>query len=450
MLKIYNTLSRKKEIFKPIKKGEVGMYTCGPTVYDYAHIGNLRTMILNDLLHRTFDYLGYKVKHVMNITDIDDKTIKGSKNEGISLEEFTQKYEKIFLNDLRELNVVMPNKMPRATGYIKEMIAMIKVLMRKGYAYKANDGIYFSINKFKKYGKLAQLEKIKNKKERIKSDEYDKENAQDFALWKFYSAEDENVFWETEIGKGRPGWHIECSAMSTKLLGNTLDIHSGATDLLFPHHTNEIAQSECSTGKKFVNYWVHGAFLNMKEKMSKSLGNVIYLETLKKNGFMPLHFRYYCLLTHYRKPLMFNYDNLDSAKNAYEKLKRKIIELKKESHKGIDKTKEYLDEFEKAVSDDLNMPLAIQVLWKVIDDFDYDSKKKMSLIEKFDSVLGLCIDEMQEVIVIASKELEHLMNERDKLRKEKKWAEADILRKRIKEKGYNVVDTSEGQKLERV
>src|SRR3990167_3037233 len=228
MLKLYNTLTREKETFKPIKKNEVGMYSCGPTVYWYQHIGNFRTMLLNDLLKRTLLYKGYKVKHIMNITDVDDKTIKGSKKEGITLKELTRKYEDIFFQDLSELNIIKPTKILRATESIKEMVALIKNLLEKGYAYKTSDGIYFSISKSKGYGKLAQLEKTKKSKSRILSDEYDKSNPQDFALWKFWTEEDGPVFWETEIGKGRPGWHIECSAMSMQVLGPQLDIHTGA------------------------------------------------------------------------------------------------------------------------------------------------------------------------------------------------------------------------------
>src|SRR3989344_5904188 len=238
--------------------------------------------------------------------------------------------------------------------------------------------------------------------------------------------------------------------MSTKLLGPTIGLHSGGIDLLFPHHTNELAQSECATGKRFVNYWVHGALLNMNEKMSKSKGNVIYLSNLINDGYSPIHFRYLCLLTQYRKPLNFSLENLDAAKNAFEKLKRKVIELKSEEHKGSDKTKEYESSFIDTINDDLNMPLAIQVLWKVIDDFDFDPKKKLKLLEKFDEVLGLGVKDMQETLVLASKELEHLMSEREKLRKDKKWAEADILRQRIKERGYNIVDTDKGPKLEKI
>ena len=248
-LKIYNTLTREKQEFKPIHKGSVGIYSCGPTVYNYAHIGNLRTYIFNDVLKRSLIFLGFKVDHVMNITDVDDKTIRESKNHGMKLKSFTQKYEKIFFSDLNELNILKPNHILRATESISAMVRIIKVLLEKGYAYKTSYGIYFSISKFKDYGKLARLKKVRKTKERIDKDEYDKKNLRDFALWKFWTSEDGEVFWDTEIGKGRPGWHIECSAMSMKILGDNFDIHTGASDLIFPHHTNEIAQSEAATGK---------------------------------------------------------------------------------------------------------------------------------------------------------------------------------------------------------
>ena len=375
MLKVFNTLTRKKEEFKPIKKGKVGFYSCGPTVYNYAHIGNLRTYIFNDILKRSLMFLGMKVNHVMNVTDVDDKTIRGSVSAGESLKDFTRKYEKIFFDDLKELNIVKPDHVLRATESIDDMVRLIKELLEKGIAYKTSDGIYFSIKKSKGYGKLALLDKVKDRKERVKADEYDKDNAQDFALWKFWSEEDGDVFWETEIGKGRPGWHIECSAMSMKILGEQLDIHTGAIDLIFPHHTNEIAQSEAVTGKQFVKYWLHGAFLTMKEgKMSKSIGNILTLKNLKEEGYNPLHYRYLCLLTHYRSPLVFSYENLDGAKITFEKLKRKIIELKKEVHKGNDGSEKYEKEFLEALEDDLNIPLAVQIFNRALDDFDFDVK----------------------------------------------------------------------------
>ncbi len=449
MVELFNTLTRKKESFKPIKKGKVSIYTCGPTVYNYAHVGNFRTMLLYDFIKKIMILNNFEVTHVMNITDVDDKTIKGSVKENMTLKEFTRKYEKIFLDELASLNIMPPSKLTRATEYIDEMVKMIQTLMKKGYAYETKDGVYFSISKDKKYGKLARLEKSKDKKERIKADEYDKENAQDFALWKFHTPQDGEVFWDSPIGKGRPGWHIECSAMATSILGPTIDIHSGAVDLLFPHHTNEIAQSECCTGKKFVNYWVHGAFLNMGEKMSKSLGNVIYLKTLQEEGYSPIHFRYYCLLTQYRKPLLFSYENLDAAKNAFERIKNKIIDFKSKNVVGKYKSKEYLEKFMDALNDDLNTPLAVQVFIKVLDDDSFDSAKKFDLLVKMDEFLSLGIKTFKKEKVDAGKEILEMLKERNRLRAEKQWAEADILRQRIKEAGFKIVDTPEGSHLEK-
>ena len=427
------------------------MYSCGPTVYNYAHIGNHRTNIFNDILKRTLAHNKLKVTHVMNMTDVDDKTIKASQKERISLTELTIKYEEIFLKELEELNIIIPSKVLRATENIEEMILLIKKLIAKKYAYKTSDGIYFSIDKFKSYGNLAQLQKTKKTKSRIIADEYDKSNPHDFALWKFHTPQDGSTFWEAPFGKGRPGWHIECSAMSTKELGNTIDIHTGGQDLIFPHHTNEIAQSEAATGKKFVKVWMHGAMLTMKEgKMSKSLGNIYYLKDLKEQGFQPMHYRYLCLQTHYRKPLNFTLENLDAAKNAYERLKRKIIEIKQQEHKGLDKRKIYEPQFHHAINDDLNIPKALQVFLTALDDFDFDPKKKIKLLEHFDSILGLQIADMQEVITLVPKEVEHLIESRERLRKNKLWAEADIIRQRILEKGYKVTDTSAGPKAEKI
>ncbi len=437
VLKLYNTLSRKKETFKPIKHDEVKFYSCGPTVYNYAHIGNLRTYLLNDLIKRSLNFLGYDVRHVMNLTDVDDKTIKGSIKEGLSLMEFTRKYESIFLTDLSKLNIIRPGHILRATESIPEMVALIKTLMEKGYAYKTDDGIYFSISKFKGYGKLANLDQSKTTKERIKSDEYDKENARDFALWKFYTPDDGNVFWETELGKGRPGWHIECSAMSMKILGESMDIHSGAIDLIFPHHTNEIAQSEAATGKKFVKYWVHGGFLNMKEgKMSKSLGNIYTLNALEEKGFSPLEYRYMILGTHYRAPLLFALENLEAAKNAYQRLKNITAELKDDGKIN----EKYLDDFKKAVEDDLDMPAALQVLWKFIRD--EKAEGKLATIKKMDEVFGLKLLEKEKVEY--SSEVKKLADERVNAKKVKDWKKADELREKIKVLGFIVNDKTDG------
>lgn len=442
-LKLYNTLTRKKEVFKPIQIGNVGLYSCGPTVYNYAHIGNLRTNIMADLLKRTLIFLGYQVNHVMNLTDVDDKTIKGSQKENIPLKQFTEKYTELFFQDMQAINTIKPNHILKATESINEMVEMIKILLEKGYAYKTEDGIYFSIEKFSEYGKLAQLEKIKAKKARIKSDEYEKENAQDFALWKFYSEEDGDVFWETEIGKGRPGWHIECSAMSTKILGPQFDIHTGGTDLIFPHHTNEIAQSECCTGKKFVNYWIHGGFLTMQQgKMSKSLGNVIYLKNLVETGYGPLDYRYMCLTTHYRMPLTFSETAIKSAKTTLTRAKNLISELQDDSKIN----QEYLDKFTEAINDDLNMPKALAVLWELLRD--EKAEGKYQTIQKLDQVFGLKLFEKQEIQI--PEEIQSIAEDRQKARENKDWEKSDELRDLLKQKGWHIKDTNQGFQLEKI
>ena len=442
MLKLYNTLTRKKETFKPIKPGNASFYSCGPTVYNYAHIGNLRTYLFNDVLKRSLIFLGYKVKHVMNITDVDDKTIKGTIKESMPLKQFTEKYTKIFFEDLNELNIIKPDFVLKATESIPEMVHIVKTLLDKGYAYKTDDGIYFSINKFKNYGKLAQLDKIKSTKARIKADEYTKENPRDFALWKFHTDEDGPVFWENEIGKGRPGWHIECSAMSTKILGNHFDIHTGAIDLIFPHHTNEIAQSECAFNEKFVNYWLHAGFLTFKEgKMSKSIGDVFYLKDLKEKGFSPIDYRYFCLSTHYRSPLLFTFENLESAKNTNRRLKNIASDLKDDG-----KTNEkYLKEFKKAIENDLDMPNALQVLWKLLRD--EKAQGKLQTIREMNKVLGLKLFDKEKIEL--PKEIQELVKEREKSRKNKDWKKADEIRNEIKSLGYSIEDSSEGTKIQK-
>jgi len=444
MLKLYNTLTRKKEAFKPIKNKEVGMYSCGPTVYDFAHIGNLRAYIFSDILRRYFEYLGLKVKNVMNLTDVDDKTIKRSREEGIKLKELTQKYEKAFLEDIRSLNIIKPNIMPRATEHIKEMVALIKGLLKKGYAYKTEDGIYFSIKKFRDYGKLARIDFSKLKQtERMKKDIYEKEETRDFALWKFWTQEDGNVFWETEIGKGRPGWHIECSAMSMKYLGESFDIHTGGVDLVFPHHQNEIAQSEAATGKKFVNYWLHNEWLLVDgKKMSKSLGNFYTLRSIMEKGFKPLSLRYLYLSNHYRSQLNFTLENLKNAQNSYERLKNIVKELKYDGKVN----EEYLRDFEKAMDQDLETSKALQVLWTLVRD--EKAQGKVETIGKMDEVLGLKLLEKEKIKVPA--EIQQLVDEREKARENKNFKLSDELRQKMKEKGWWVDDTPEGPKVKKL
>lgn len=461
MLKLFNTLTRKEEEFKPIKKGEVKMYSCGPTVYWYPHIGNMRAYIFSDILKRVLEYNKLKVKQVVNVTDVghltsdsdegEDKMEKEATKEHKSAKQIAEFYLKAFKEDIKKLNILEPSFWPKATEHIKEQIEMIKSLEKKGYTYKTSDGIYYDTSKFKDYGKLAKLN-IEGLKAGKRVTLKEKKSNTDFALWKFSEEPGKRQQeWESPWGLGYPGWHIECSAMSMKYLGETFDIHTGGEDHIPIHHTNEIAQSEAATGKKFVNYWLHVAFLTFKgEKISKSKGGLYTISELENLGYNPLHYRYLCLLTHYRKPLDFSMDRLDAAKKAYERIKNKIIELKKETHKGSDATKEYESKFLDAINSDLNTPKAIQVIYDVLENFDFDAKKKLKLLEKFDEVLGLGMKDMKETLVVAPPEVEKLMNAREEARKSKMWAEADILRERIKEKGYTILDAPQGPRLEKI
>ena len=450
VLKFYNTLGREKEVFKPIKKGQVNMYACGLTVYNYGHIGNYRAFVASDILRRYLEYSGYKVKKIVNITDVDDKTIKGSIKEGKKLKDFTKKYEDAFFEDEKSLNIKPADKYPKATEHIKEMVEIIEKLLKKDYAYKTDDGIYFNIKKFKDYGKLAKL-KLDQLKEgaRVDSDEYDKENAKDFALWKFYDNEDGDVFWDTKIGKGRPGWHIECSAMSTKYLGQPFDIHTGGIDLVFPHHENEIAQSESSNGKKMANYWIHNEWMMVdKKKMSKSLGNMHNIRDLIKMGYSPLAIRYFYLTAQHRTQLNFTIDNLKNAQNSYDRLKRIISSLSKDnetSKKADDKktNQTYLKDFEKAMDDDLNTPVALQVLWKLVRDGKAEGK--INTIKKIEEVFGLDLLKQEKTDV--PKDIQKLVDEREKARVNKDYKTSDELRDKIKDLGWKIDDTKDGVKI---
>ena len=458
---LFNSLTRKKEEFKPIKGKNVGIYSCGPTVYFYPHIGNLRTYVFSDLLHRILLYNRFKVKQVMNVTDVghltsdadtgEDKIEKEATKEGKKAEEIAEFYWNVFKDDLKKLNILFPDIWAKATEHIKEQIDLIQKLEKKGFAYKTSDGIYFYTSKFKGYNTLFGL-----KREGIEAGKRvslgEKKNPTDFALWKFSEEPGKRQQeWESPWGIGYPGWHIECSAMSMKYLGEHFDIHTGGEDHIQIHHPNEIAQSEAATGKKFVNYWLHGAFLLFKgEKVSKSKGGLYTVSELEKLGYNALHFRYMCLLTHYRNPLNFSLENLDAAKNAYERIKRKIIEIKKEEHKGNDLIKQYNKEYLEAINDDLNVPKAVHVFIAAMNDFDFAPKLKLNLLEKFDEVLGLRIKEMKEEQISVSEEVQKLINARERFRKDKLWKEADIVRERIKEKGYNVIDTPEGPKAVKI
>ena len=460
-LKLYNTLTRKKETFKPIEKGKVGMYSCGPTVYWFQHIGNLRTYIFSDLLKRVLLYNGHKVKHVMNVTDVghltsdadegEDKMEVAALKEGKKAHEIANFYLKVFKNDLRKLNIIEPDEWPKASEHIKEQIELIKKLEKKGFTYKTSDGIYFDSSKFKDYGKLAKL-KVSGLKAGKRISLGEKKHKTDFVLWKFSQEEEKRQQeWKSPWGVGFPGWHIECSAMSMKYFGEHFDIHTGGEDHVPVHHTNEIAQSQGATGKKFVNYWLHGAFLKFQgEKVSKSKGGLYTISELEELGYKPSDYRYLVLMTHYRKSLSFSLENLDAAKNALERMKRKVIEIKKETHKGLDETNSYEKRFLEAVNDDLNLSRAMNVVWEVIDDFDFAPAKRIKLLEKFDEVLGLGIKEMHETKINIPVEIKKLIEEREELRKRKMWAEADIVRERIRERGYLIEDKEEGPRLEQI
>ncbi len=447
MLKLYNTLTRKKEDFKPISGRKVGMYVCGPTVYSYQHIGNMRTYVFEDLLRKILKYNGYKVKQVMNITDVghltsdadtgEDKIERAAKKEKKKASDIADYYLKIFKQDFKKLNIQEPDIWCKATEHIKEQINLIKTLEEKGYTYKTSDGIYFDTSKLSDYGKLVRLKKEKLKAgKRIAVGE--KKNNTDFALWKFSEkAGAREQEWKSPWGVGFPGWHVECSAMSSKYLGKQFDIHTGGIDHIPIHHTNEIAQSETAFGKKpWVKYWMHAAWLLFKgEKVSKSKGGLYTLSELEKKGFNPLEFRYLCLTTHYKKPLSFSINKLKAAKTSYQRLKNIIAETK---DRVINK--KYLKDFEEAIDNDLDMPGALQVLWKLLRD--RKAKGKLGTVKKMDEVLGLDLLKKDQIEIPPN--VSKLLKERNTARKKKDWEKADEVRAKIKKLGYAIDDTEKG------
>lgn len=443
MLKLFNTLTRKIEEFKPIDKSQIGIYTCGPTVYDFMHIGNLRTFIFSDLLLRTLIANGLKVKTVRNITDIDDKIIKKAREKEMSIEELTKDYTQAFFEDLEKLNILPVDVNPKATEYIGEMINYIDELIKKGFAYQEkDDSVYFDISKFEGYGKLSQIDKGQLKTgTRVLSDEYTKEDVQDFALWKAVLA---NEFgYDSPWGKGRPGWHIECSVMSQEYLGDTFDIHVGGIDLLFPHHENEIAQSEGKTGKKFVNYFVHGEHILVdSQKMSKSLKNFYTLADLEEQGFDPRSLRYLYLTAHYRDKLNFTFSSLQASANALNNLKSEIRAW--EQPKGD--VGQFWQRFLEAASSDLNMPQAVAVMWELVKSDMPTSQKAKDLLE-MDQILGLGLKEYLGKPVEVPSEVMELVEKRENARKSGNFAESDELRKEIKELGFEIKDTPNGPRI---
>ncbi len=443
----FNYLSRKTEEFKSVSK-IVGLYTCGPTVYDFVHIGNWRTFVFEDVLKRVLIFNGYKVKHVMNLTDIDDKIINKTQEQKISIDQLTNKYADAFMADLGKLNIVRADVYPRAREpkYIAAMIDLIGKIIQSGVGYIKDGSVYFSINKFKNYGKLSGTN-IKGVKAgaRVDVDEYDKEDPQDFVLWKASDAraKEKDEAFDSPWGIGRPGWHIECSAMSMLELGKTFDIHTGGVDLLFPHHENEIAQSEAATGKKFVNFWMEGEHLQVEgEKMAKRLGNIYTLEDIIKKGFEPLALRYLFLTAHYRSKLNFTWERLSSAQSALENVKFQISNLKSETRNS--KVSDlHLKKFKEAISNDLDMPKAIAILHEVLKS-DLDNSQKYRTILEMDKVFGLGLDKIEKQEL--PKGAKELIDEREEARKLGDFAKSDKIRTELAKMGVSVEDTVDGPK----
>jgi cysteinyl-tRNA synthetase len=455
-MKLYNTLSRKLEDFKPINSKKVGVYSCGPTVYWYQHIGNLRTYIFSDILRRVLEYKGYKVKQIMNVTDVghltsdadtgEDKMEKAAKKEGKKAADIANHYWSIFREDFKKLNIQEPAKWTKATEYIKEQIELIKKLEEKGFTYQTKDGIYYDTSKFPNYAKFAKIN-VKELKAGKRVEVGEKKNNTDFALWKFSQKEEKRQQeWESPWGVGFPGWHIECSAMAMKELGETIDIHTGGEDHIPIHHTNEIAQSEAANGKKFVNYWLHGAFLLSKgKKISKSKGGLYTIAELEELGYNPLDFRYLCLKTKYRMPLNFTLESLDSAKNSLDNIKNKIKVLDNDSKGDINGFKKlFLD----AINQDLNMPRALAILQEVVKTGNLGGKEKLTLIKDFDNILALDLTKIEKIKIPT--EITELMENREKARKNKEWDLSDSLRDKIKSKGFLVEDAKGKQKLKKI
>ena len=461
-LKFYNSMTRRVEPFEPISAGRAGLYTCGPTVYNFAHIGNFRAYVFEDVLHRALEYAGYDLTHVMNLTDVDDKTIRDSRKEGTPLRDYTQRFKDAFFEDLKTLSVEPASVYPAATDHVPEMIALIKRLFDAGVAYQAPDKcVYFSVSKFPEYGKLAHLDRSGMRSGvRISNDEYAKDDVGDFALWKAWDENDGDVKWDSPWGPGRPGWHIECSAMSMKYLGESFDLHTGGIDNLFPHHENEIAQAEAATGKPFVRQWLHCAHLRVNgEKMSKSLGNFYTLRDLLAKGWSGREIRYVLVSAHYRQPLNFAFDALDAARTALSRIDEFTTRMEALAAgapapaAAPEWTQKHLDAFDAAISDDLNTPLALAAVFSLVNDGNRlaqegkataaDAASALAALARMDKVLGVLAKPAAEV----PQEVKALVEKRAAARAAKDWAESDRLRGEIAALGWAVKDSKDGPRL---
>ena len=461
MLSFYNTLSRSIEKFQPIEDGKVRMYICGPTVWNFAHIGNFRTFIFGDVLRRYLKFKGFDLTHVMNLTDIDDRIIKEAAARNISIDEFTEPFAQYFLEDFDALGNERPELIPRATHHIPEMIDIISTLLENGHAYESDGSIYYRITAFPEYGKLSKINFSGNRdggSERIDTDKYDKEDARDFALWKLVGPEDQPG-WDAPFGRGRPGWHIECSAMAMKYLGETFDLHAGGQDLQFPHHENEIAQSEGATGKQFAKYWIHSEFLKIDDvTMSKSKGNFFTFRDLQAQGFSPLAIRYLLLSVPYRKQLNFTFEGLQGAESTVERLRnfRQRVSESRTNDFNVnslfgERVATALADFETAMDDDLNTAVALATIHDLIRDvniqmqahglLEIDKELLLDTIKKIDSVLGIFGAESTEILDL---DIDALIAERQDARHNRDFARSDEIRDELAAKGIILEDTKDG------
>lgn len=469
-LYLYNSETREKELFRPLHDNLVKMYTCGPTVYHFAHIGNFRTYVFEDILRRTLKFFGYQVDQVVNLTDVDDKTIRGAVDTNQSLLDFTQPYKNAFFVDLQTLGIERAENYPAATDYIPQMIDLIQKLLDKEIAYVSKDkSIYYAIEKCPHYGRLSHLKleelKVGGGEARVATDEYEKENVSDFVLWKAYDPQrDGHVFWNSPFGPGRPGWHIECSTMAMDLLGETIDIHAGAVDNIFPHHENEIAQSESCSGKQFVRYWLHSEHLIVNQKkMSKSLGNFYTLRDLLQKGANGMEARYMLMHIHYRTQLNFTFESLEGAKTSLSRLNDFVLRMQELADPSIESTqiahetiKQAFQHFCVALADDLNISVALAAVFDLMHEINIlceqnklgpgDALEVLYVLREFNRVLGILNFEQEES---APPYLQEILERRELARKEKQWGLADQLREEIQAAGYFIEDTARGVRLKK-